>query len=149
MNKITDTAGSSPLSRGILNWWQQNGYGGGIIPALAGNTTGWGEVNYVLPDHPRSRGEYGPEEAVPVLTRGSSPLSRGIPSRRSRSARAHGIIPALAGNTGSASRCRPCPTDHPRSRGEYYGGVRSAVYEAGSSPLSRGIPAAADHRPDP
>ena len=50
-----------------------------------------------------------------------------------------GIIPALAGNTGSSGSRSGFLEDHPRSRGEYthpdY--LRPAV--VGSSPLSRGI----------
>ena len=96
---VTFCPGSSPLSRGIPDSDVEDSRGGGIIPALAGNTFGvwcsWGSSS----DHPRSRGEYPEPRYGDEFTAGSSPLSRGIrdpavlagPSRR--------IIPALAGNT--------------------------------------------------
>ena len=78
----------------------------------------------MLPDHPRSRGEYSktmsrdlPEPGSSPLSRGippaewlrrgvlgSSPLSRGIPLVILPYLVAGGIIPALAGNT---PLCRP------------------------------------------
>ena len=38
VSRLKEASGSSPLSRGIRPHGQQMGYGGGIIPALAGNT---------------------------------------------------------------------------------------------------------------
>ena len=70
---------------------------------------------------------------------GSSPLSRGIHRRLGPFHPATGIIPALAGNTDAAASGGAANTDHPRSRGEYYGGLALAVEHVGSSPLSRGI----------
>ena len=53
------------------------------------------------------------------------------------------IIPALAGNTPSASRILSAISDHPRSRGEYSVGGLLGLDNRGSSPLSRGILTAA------
>ena len=91
-------------------------------------------------DHPRSRGEYylGPQEDNQYL--GSSPLSRGIPRGSGWGPRGSGIIPALAGNTGSGWTCTVTRSDHPRSRGEYGCEILHGCQETGSSPLSRGIP---------
>ena len=91
--------GSSPLSRGIHRWGFPNIPGGGIIPALAGNTGLCGCCPAKKQDHPRSRGEYVccPGWVVRVL--GSSPLSRGIRAPGSRRPPPGRIIPALAGNT--------------------------------------------------
>ena len=50
--------GSSPLSRGIPGGAVCAGCGGGIIPALAGNTDGTASLVELHRDHPRSRGEY-------------------------------------------------------------------------------------------
>ena len=50
-----------------------------------------------------------------------------------------GIIPALAGNTLKETALSSSGRDHPRSRGEYKGGLRNESQPAGSSPLSRGI----------
>ena len=92
-------------------------------------------------DHPRSRGEY-PHRPVQRLHRsGSSPLSRGIRARHGPGGRVLGIIPALAGNTPSRPPPRVAPGDHPRSRGEYRDAHTFWSNAAGSSPLSRGIPA--------
>ena len=70
---------------------------------------------------------------------GSSPLSRGIPSRLSEQSELLRIIPALAGNTGSGVAASLRYRDHPRSRGEYVAGPTCWGQWLGSSPLSRGI----------
>ena len=49
------------------------------------------------------------------------------------------IIPALAGNTTGRCQLRRHRTDHPRSRGEYFGHFLFPFFGWGSSPLSRGI----------
>ena len=55
--KITDTVGSSPLTRGThnrkLHYHQQFRF----IPAYAGNSEDLFDRNYGLPVHPRLRGE--------------------------------------------------------------------------------------------
>ena len=61
---------------------------------------------------------------------------------------AEGIIPALAGNTLGIEGIRGYVPDHPRSRGEYPPPGRDLLDQAGSSPLSRGIPAISP-RPEP
>ena len=50
-----------------------------------------------------------------------------------------GIIPALAGNTSSATNPQCSAWDHPRSRGEYNRSPKTIRTHSGSSPLSRGI----------
>ena len=91
---------------------------------------------------------------------GSSPLARGLPTRRKqnrgtqriiparagftasgrcRSARP-GIIPARAGFTGRSRRWRASAPDHPRSRGVYAGQTHRISHMLGSSPLARGLP---------
>ena len=152
--------GSSPLSRGILGRSRAAGRSRRIIPALAGNTWTPAPVPRRPPDHPRSRGEYGGRRRPNLPRYGSSPLSRGIPTRRAQRPRQEWIIPALAGNTSATSDRALGPRDHPRSRGEYtqsdcpgtpsktdhprsrgeYRCVRAVGgWRAGSSPLSRGI----------
>ena len=51
----------------------------------------------------------------------------------------NGIIPALAGNTGTKAAAGMLVGDHPRSRGEYDLAGPRIHAGAGSSPLSRGI----------
>ena len=72
--------GSSPLSRGIQSPCGRSSSPPGIIPALAGNTVTLWAVIIATRDHPRSRGEYCQQPCSSESTRGSSPLSRGIPS---------------------------------------------------------------------
>ena len=131
--------GSSPLSRGIPGSYGYAQFEGGIIPALAGNTSSSGPTRASGQDHPRSRGEYRRGEKVEPSETGSSPLSRGIhPPARTAQTR-HRIIPALAGNTSRPHRIQFHPKDHPRSRGEYYSQWKFLNPKRGSSPLSRGI----------
>ena len=112
-----------------------------------------------MPDHPRSRGEYAPDENGGTWGLGSSPLSRGIqPGTSAAPTRAgiipalagilavppaapdsSGIIPALAGNTVRGKAPSHAARDHPRSRGEYCPRSDSRPRGRGSSPLSRGI----------
>ena len=91
--------GSSPLSRGIRVALDGSVGGGGIIPALAGNTRVRPSCVSIHRDHPRSRGEYAHNIVRGPSAPGSSPLSRGILYRGSRTALPARIIPALAGNT--------------------------------------------------
>ena len=74
--------GSSPLSRGIPYDKRRTMVEGGIIPALAGNTPFPTPLCHPEKDHPRSRGEYLLTLLSPPRCQGSSPLSRGIPTRR-------------------------------------------------------------------
>ena len=110
-----------------------------IIPALAGNTKLSAQKARSPRDHPRSRGEYPLLRDAITAVAGSSPLSRGIHVTDYDFIRARRIIPALAGNTGAASRDQAKAWDHPRSRGEYPRCYRTSDHSAGSSPLSRGI----------
>ena len=131
--------GSSPLSRGIRAKLKEGRRVRGIIPALAGNTSQAPMGEVVSRDHPRSRGEYSPRCLTKSTRNGSSPLSRGIPAQPVDGCRIPGIIPALAGNTGSTSMTRIMLWDHPRSRGEYSMNTALTLHATGSSPLSRGI----------
>ena len=120
------STGSSPLSRGIRRIVHIIKDIGGIIPALAGNTCCLRSRISASTDHPRSRGEY----LFPVnktrAVRGSSPLSRGIRGLQVLGDVTVRIIPALAGNTLSATGQATLKVDHPRSRGEYES-VRATV----------------------
>ena len=91
--------GSSPLARGLPDSVVEGGEGAGIIPARAGFTQDYLEVNNLNTDHPRSRGVYmllcKPDEGV----RGSSLLARGLLLVQGRAVPVSGIIPARAGFT--------------------------------------------------
>ena len=131
--------GSSPLSRGIPAGAGPHHTAPRIIPALAGNTRASQPRGAADADHPRSRGEYASRLARAARSRGSSPLSRGIPGQQLHNPQLLGIIPALAGNTLRARRAGPGPRDHPRSRGEYACARIEIEPGRGASPLSRGI----------
>ena len=90
-------------------------------------------------DHPRSRGVYYGIHLDCRMRQGSSPLARGLPSRRVVDANLLGIIPARAGftvNEGDSARAEP---DHPRSRGVYAARKIASDVGRGSSPLARGL----------
>ena len=131
--------GSSPLSRGILIGFGTLVLGGGIIPALAGNTHTWTTPRRGHADHPRSRGEYATRAAGNPKWWGSSPLSRGILGSAVEQRSGVRIIPALAGNTFRGAVRIVSTGDHPRSRGEYVTIWNFKRATHGSSPLSRGI----------
>ena len=131
--------GSSPLSRRIRFGHQLGAFRPRIIPALAGNTS---RCSMEIPrrrDHPRSRGEYAVGGRLVDVGDGSSPLSRGIRRGGRRRPPGRGIIPALAGNTRTATEVFRRSLDRPRSRGEYQARIRAPAPLRGSSPLSRGI----------
>ena len=69
---------------------------------------------------------------------GSSPLTRGKPSRSKRKVMVRGLIPAHAGKTRRGRQ--PCETirAHPRSRGENEVPGTTGLTLGGSSPLTRG-----------
>ena len=75
-------AGSSPLARGLREHQLNRKEHHGIIPARAGFTKGWRLRDIHRPDHPRSRGVYGPVRSGGSLGAGSSPLARGLRRRR-------------------------------------------------------------------
>ena len=110
--------GSSPLTRGK----RANAHRGfltvRLIPAHAGKTVCGFSPASPAPAHPRSRGE---NEYVPTngdVLEGSSPLTRGKPSRRRTGRPRGGLIPAHAGKTGGRHDGRSTQQAHPRSRGE-------------------------------
>ena len=135
--------GSSPLARGLLHHRAERPLRRRIIPARAGFTAAVSAAACVRSDHPRSRGVYGGVEAVVVADGGSSPLARGLPARVQEGCGRVGIIPARAGFTAASTWPGRSRTDHPRSRGVYRFDTRPAGAVVGSSPLARGLPAAA------
>ena len=73
------SAGSSPLTRGILSVFFLAVHTPGFIPAHAGNTGRQALPSGRLQVHPRSRGEYLCGDAKEGVKVGSPPLTRGIP----------------------------------------------------------------------
>ena len=112
------SAGSSPLTRGKLRCTGIPIPGRRLIPAHAGKTKASLKISSRLAAHPRSRGK---NSAVPCLSYpvvGSSPLTRGKPSRRVTFPLTVGLIPAHAGKTSHLGAQIIHCWAHPRSRGE-------------------------------
>ena len=153
--------GSSTLARGK----RQGVWDGikqiGLIPAHAGKTPCWGNVDTGVEAHPRSRGENIPTAERPRNHVGSSPLTRGKHIPLVELTPDRGLIPAHAGKTnvagiGVASPGWLIPAHagktcgkgldhfrawaHPRSRGENLERARLVAWVRGSSPLTRGKP---------
>ena len=136
---VTVADGSSPLARGLLDGAGQRGGLPGIIPARAGFTRSLRPAGTPSADHPRSRGVYPSASALWTPTSGSSPLARGLRSRRNTKAASRGIIPARAGFTIIPLFTTFGTTDHPRSRGVYDLRYPADGGSRGSSPLARGL----------
>ena len=132
--------GSSPLARGLRSGSPTPCASRRIIPARAGFTPGSTRSTGRARDHPRSRGVYGFQAAVPTSGPGSSPLARGLRPRQQQRRQRPGIIPARAGFTGGGPGASARWPDHPRSRGVYANAFGTADAILGSSPLARGLP---------
>ena len=78
-----------------------------------------------------------------MASAGSSPLARGLRRGHPWWWPRFGIIPARAGFTDIRETPVSRATDHPRSRGVYVGIQDTWSIAQGSSPLARGLPAAA------
>ena len=80
------------------------------------------------------------------MSRGSSPLARGLHDHECGGAGVGGIIPARAGFTRPTTAGVFFSSDHPRSRGVYPVSPSSRAGAEGSSPLARGLRGGV-HRP--
>ena len=68
------------------------------------------------------RGEHIVEALLTLLPQGSSPHARGTRVLQRRNVQVSGIIPACAGNTRLNCLSVVLMRDHPRMRGEHFGG---------------------------
>ena len=91
--------GSSPLTRGAPASTHQSVVAAGLIPAHAGSTCGLVPQIPACGAHPRSRGEHLRGCFCQLGDRGSSPLTRGAPTRKPWTKWAERLIPAHAGST--------------------------------------------------
>ena len=130
--------GSSPLTRGKRTVLAVRFEGLRLIPAHAGKTLAGSSRIAGPPAHPRSRGENVLRLESDTQHMGSSPLTRGKPSRGSPSQRSHRLIPAHAGKTACNVEAFVSQQAHPRSRGENQAHAVTLDRVAGSSPLTRG-----------
>ena len=135
--------GSSPLARGLPHPGEPCPRPPRIIPARAGFTCPTRPRRGETRDHPRSRGVYRRHHGRRWRPEGSSPLARGLRPADRHDLGQRRIIPARAGFTPGGTGCATPRKDHPRSRGVYLRMKRQLGPESGSSPLARGLPAAA------
>ena len=143
-SRMTSRAGSSPLARGLHGLVEGQGLVDGIIPARAGFTSSWRPARTPPRDHPRSRGVYIADAFSLLKEQGSSPLARGLRPRLHGDPLDDRIIPARAGFTPSPAATPASASDHPRSRGVYPFAAAAATWDAGSSPLARGLHSVGD-----
>ena len=157
---LASRGGSSPLARGLPEWYEQMRAEAGIIPARAGFTVGSSLLRQHRPgssplarglprpgprpeappaDHPRSRGVYMVRPTRSVIGVGSSPLARGLHRPLYNEFCDARIIPARAGFTRDYTIRTAQKKDHPRSRGVYPEGDMYLKAAEGSSPLARGL----------
>ena len=134
----TSSSGTSPLARGKRITRRQTCLHSRNIPARAGKTSLFVNLFRQHGEHPRSRGENLELLGIDDADKGTSPLARGKPPRRSRWARSTRNIPARAGKTVSCPASPSGTQEHPRSRGENGSGGFFALLQQGTSPLARG-----------
>ena len=97
--QLTRDNGSSPLTRGKHSPCLPVHTLVGLIPAHAGKTVDEVFGSFSSRAHPRSRGENISRRPATVAKRGSSPLTRGKPSRQLEDLARQRLIPAHAGKT--------------------------------------------------
>ena len=135
-----DPEGSSPHTRGARTERHLFAERPGIIPAYAGSTDLNTSSTAPIEDHPRIRGEHSQIRLSLALEQGSSPHTRGAPSRRRLAGRRRRIIPAYAGSTLYFDKPQTRNWDHPRIRGEHLIKCPFVLRGVGSSPHTRGAP---------
>ena len=142
-------SGSSPHTRGAPSNAVPKPSTTRIIPAYAGSTISWSSQPPEAADHPRIRGEHAQGGIGKLKQGGSSPHTRGAPSRPVLAVPGIGIIPAYAGSTPSGTTLGGISRDHPRIRGEHPWFIDSRGWLAGSSPHTRGAPPTCPRRASP
>ena len=136
----SEPPGSSPLTRGKLDFAHVVLAVPGLIPAHAGKTPRSSLAARPCAAHPRSRGENRLGAHRRGVEVGSSPLTRGKPKSLCHPQGLPRLIPAHAGKTAwTCARSASCPA-HPRSRGENSPLHLTPSEIQGSSPLTRGTP---------
>ena len=112
-------SGSSPHTRGAPARPSHKAAVPGIIPAYAGSTRKTPSTHSPQQDHPRIRGEHGARWTPSRDHPGSSPHTRGAPTRGFLGVLPGRIIPAYAGSTKTFPSNHTRVSDHPRIRGEH------------------------------
>ena len=131
-------SGSSPPARGTPYKQRMVMLSRRFIPARAGNTLPAPARPFLIPVHPRPRGEHIRYNPVGTQLDGSSPPARGTHFGGVAVAIESRFIPARAGNTESHETYRRPPAVHPRPRGEHASSYVFPMSVPGSSPPARG-----------
>ena len=137
-SKTVARTGSSPRMRGSLIELSADIDAIGIIPAHAGLTAEYFNLQLQKRDHPRACGAHDLRLWQMHTSMGSSPRMRGSPHRQILTRRQSGIIPAHAGLTAQNSMSLSRRGDHPRACGAHVRRCRQAQRCTGSSPRMRG-----------
>ena len=135
---MSESLGSSPLTRGKRARHVARTHEKGLIPAHAGKTCAQARAACPTRAHPRSRGENIVDKPNVLAGLGSSPLTRGKHALTAIVPRGTRLIPAHAGKTIRAVQLSCSVGAHPRSRGENALKAWFALTPGGSSPLTRG-----------
>ena len=138
LNAELSQHGSSPRGRGTHGSVPACGRQERVIPAWAGNTICLCPCQLFPPGHPRVGGEHARVLIATGREVGSSPRGRGTRNKLLRASEAMRVIPAWAGNTGTALPRAESPSGHPRVGGEHACGPGVFVNSGGSSPRGRG-----------
>ena len=143
----SDSPGSSPHTRGTQAAARRKTTANRFIPAYAGNAAGQLSVSKVCTVHPRIRGERARDRISGEREDGSSPHTRGTLKNLGGFEEAARFIPAYAGNAAGVAHALGGAQVHPRIRGERATAHSAAIFNAGSSPHTRGTPQVPGHRP--
>ena len=135
---IVPHAGSPPHARGRRKTATYRQKMLRITPACAGKTLPSWSHSGPSGDHPRMRGEDRLGSPIWEGSRGSPPHARGRREGCVRDRFSVRITPACAGKTRRPSDLGVGATDHPRMRGEDYGGGFVTSLARGSPPHARG-----------
>ena len=130
--------GSSPRTRGTRDDDLRDALPIGLIPADAGNAVARTMPPCRLRAHPRGRGERYLLRDGDLRNSGSSPRTRGTQRALRLEQLPHGLIPADAGNAVGFGWFWRLRRAHPRGRGERCPHIAAFVFNAGSSPRTRG-----------
>ena len=135
---VKTSRGSPPRARGAGRSEVSGRPTTGITPACAGSRRSRSTLSTYGGDHPRVRGEQGPNKDLGNSALGSPPRARGAATFDMAKFRRDGITPACAGSRPTGSAATPAAWDHPRVRGEQATLASPCLPPAGSPPRARG-----------
>ena len=136
--KAAELGGSSPRGRGKRRRRSRGSSRPGLIPARAGKTFIWSELDLKTAAHPRAGGENLNRGVGDISLSGSSPRGRGKRRRDGDRTPRPRLIPARAGKTAQAQGTLADYEAHPRAGGENSLATFGNRRTIGSSPRGRG-----------